>query len=73
MATRAVHLEIAFGLDTGSFLNAFYRMTSRRGVTEEMFSDNRTNFKGAYKELKSLVSQLDEDRIKQPIVNKGVT
>ncbi len=37
LATRAVHLEIAFGLDTDSFLNAFYRMVSRRGLPEEMY------------------------------------
>ena len=32
MTTRAVHLEIAYGPDTDSFLNAFYRMMSRRGL-----------------------------------------
>lgn len=54
-ATRGVHLEIAFGSDSDSFLNAFYRMTSQRGLIAEMFSDNGTNFKGADAELKSLV------------------
>ena len=34
LATRAVHLEVAFGLDTDSFLNASYRMASRRGLQE---------------------------------------
>ena len=73
LATRAVHLEMAFGLDTDSFLNAFYRMASRRGLPEEMFSDNGTNFKGADAELKSLVRQLDDSRIKQSISNKGIS
>ena len=31
--TRAVHFEIAYGLDTDSFLNAFYRMVSRKGLS----------------------------------------
>ena len=42
LATRAVHLEMAFGLDTNSFLNAFYRMSNRRGLPEELISDNGT-------------------------------
>ena len=73
LATRAVHLEMAYRLDTDSFLNAFYRMASRRGLPEEMYSDNGTNFKGADAELKSLVRELDENKIYQSIANKGVT
>ena len=65
MVTRAVHLELAYGLDTDSFMNAFYRMASRRGLPNEIYSDNGTNFKGAENELKALVTQLDEDKIKQ--------
>ena len=72
LATRAVHLEIAFGLDTDSFLNSFYRMASRRGLPEEVYSDNGTNFKGADNELKLLVSQIDEDKITESAANKGV-
>ena len=55
LTTRAVHLEIVYGLDTDAFLNAFYRMVSRRGLPEEMYSDNSTNFKGADAKLKSLL------------------
>ena len=33
LTSRAVHLEIAYGLDTDSFLNAFCRMASQRGGT----------------------------------------
>ena len=32
LACRAVHLEMSFSLTTDSFLNAFYRMVSRRGL-----------------------------------------
>ena len=60
LVTRAVHLEIAFGLDTDPFLNVFYRMASRRGLPEETFSDNGTNFKGTDAELKSLVMKLEK-------------
>ena len=72
LATRSVHLEIAFGLDTDSFLNAFYRMASRRGLPEEMFSYNGTNFKGAGRELKMLLSEQDESKIKTAVAKKGV-
>ena len=72
LAMRAVHLEIAFGLDTDSFLNSFYRMASRRGLHEKVYSDNGTNFKGADNELKLLVSQIDEDKLTKSAANKGV-
>ena len=72
LATRAVHLEIAFGLDTDFFLNAFYRMASRRGLPEEIYSDNGTDFKGADNELKSLVLQIDENKIQESVAHKGV-
>ena len=73
LSTRAVHLEVAFGLDTDSFLNAFTRFTSRRGLPKEMVSDCGTNFVGAVNELKELISELDQDKIQQSTANRGVT
>ena len=72
LMSRAVHLEMAYALDTDSFLNAFYRMVCRRGKPEEVLSDNGTNFVGANAELKALVDQLDENRIKSSMANKGI-
>lgn len=59
--TRAIHLEIAYGLDVDSFLNAFYRMVSRRGLPKIMISDNGTNFVAANRELKDLLKQLEKN------------
>lgn len=44
LATRAVHLEVAYSLDTDSFLNAFFRMALRHGLPRDVLSDNGTNF-----------------------------
>ena len=57
-STRAVHLEIAYSLDTASFLNAFFKMVARCGKPEVMISDNGTNFTSAERELRDLVSTL---------------
>ena len=65
LATRAIHLEMAWALDTESFLNAFTRFTSRLGVPSEVTSDNGTNFVGAVNELRDLVGKLDPDHIQQ--------
>ena len=37
-----MHLEMAWVLDTDTFLNAFARFTSRRGVPKEVISDRGT-------------------------------
>ena len=55
LASRAVHLEMAYSLDVDSFLNALNRMSNRRGVPEEILSDNGTNFVAANKELCELI------------------
>jgi hypothetical protein len=63
MATRAVHLEMAYALDTGSFMNAFWRFTHRRGIPSEMTSDNGKNFVAGEKELRKLITSLDHESI----------
>ena len=73
MSTRAVHLEMAYGLDTDSFLNAFNRMINRRGYPEEVFSDNGSNFVGADRELSGLVRNLEPLAIRSKTVCYGVT
>lgn len=65
-------MEIAFGLDTDSFLIVFTRFTSQRGVPKEMISDCGTNFVGAIGELKELVSKLDQNKIQQDSAYRGV-
>lgn len=69
LATRAIHLEMAWSLETESFLNAFTRFTSRRGVPTEVTSDNGTNFVGAVNELRDLVGKLDQDEIQRKTVH----
>ena len=69
---RAIHIEFAWRLDTDGFLNAFARFTSRRGVSKEMTSDNGTNFVGAVNELKELVNNLDEDKVKRVAGNGSI-
>ena len=72
LASRAVHIEMAYSLDTNAFLNAFYRMVSRRGLPVKVLSDNGTNFIGADKELKSLVKALDKEQITRSAADKGI-
>ena len=73
LATRAVHLEMAYGLDTDSFLKAFCRMVNRRGLPEGMLSDNGTNFVGANEELRELVKQMTKDsKVNESLVKQGV-
>ncbi|XP_046581476.1 uncharacterized protein LOC124288928 [Haliotis rubra] len=68
LTSRAVHLEMAYSLDT----SAFYRMVNRRGLPQEVISDNGTNFVGAVKELKELFRNLDQDAVQRSLANRGV-
>ena len=70
LATRAIHLKIAYSVDNDSFLNAFYRR--RRGLHKVMFSDNGSNFIGAGRELRKLVEQLDQEKINKLTASKRI-
>jgi hypothetical protein len=71
LATRAVHLELSFSLDTDSFLNAFFRMASRRGMPADVLTDNGSNFVGGQNELEEL-KELDQDKIQNDTAGYGV-
>lgn len=53
MSTKAIHLELASDLSSKTFIAAFKRFISRRGLSSHMYSDNGTNFVGADKELRT--------------------
>ncbi|GFV73829.1 integrase catalytic domain-containing protein [Trichonephila clavipes] len=51
---RAIHLELVASLSTDSFLLALRRFISRRGRQKVIYSDNGSNFRGAFHKLSSL-------------------
>jgi len=53
-STRAVHLELTQSLNVPSFLRAFRRFASRRGLPALIMSDNAKTFKSACKEIQQI-------------------
>lgn len=47
LSSRGVHLEMAYSLDTSSFIAALSRFQNHRGVSASYHSDNGRNFVGA--------------------------
>lgn len=72
MASRAVHLEMAYSLDTSSCINALRRFISRRGQVLHLRSDNGTNFVGAERELREALSALNHKKIQGALLQSGV-
>ncbi len=72
MASRAVHLEMAYSLDTDSCINALRRFVCRRGQVSHMRSDNGTNFTGAERELREALIELNNEKIQRALLQKGV-
>ena len=72
LALRAVHLEISHTLDTDSFILALRRFIARRGQVKEIRSDNGTNFTGAEKELRAMISSWNQAKIHDTLLQKGI-
>ena len=58
-ATKAIHVELVNLLTTVDFIAALKRFFSRRGQSQELHSDNATNFKGADAASTKLVEQFN--------------
>lgn len=59
LVTRAIHLELVSDDTTNAFIAALKRMVSRRGIVEEIISDNAKNFVGADNYLRHVIEELD--------------
>ena len=55
LATKALHLELASDLTSETFLSALQRFISRRGRCTNLYSDQGTNFIGAYKQINTFM------------------
>ena len=72
LQTRAVHIEMAYSLNTDSFVMALLRFIGRRGKPSEIYSDNGSNFVGAISELRKYVRQWDQQRISNELSAKQI-
>ena len=57
MVSRAVHIEVAFGYDTSSFLMALTNFASIRGWPERIYSDPGTQMTAASKEINAAAAE----------------
>lgn len=72
MASRAVHLEIAYCLSTDSCINATRRFVCRRGQVCRLRSDNGTSFVGTEQELREALAAIVIARFKVLSCQKGI-
>ena len=61
-STRAIHLELTRDLGVNSFLQAFRRFSSRRGLPSTLVSDNAKTFKAGSKEVQKMANSPEVQR-----------
>ena len=72
VSIRAIHLEVASSLDTGSFINALTRFIARKGQHEEIRSDNGGNFVKRAKELHMAIKERNQSQIHDFLLQRVV-
>ena len=72
LASRAVHLEMAYSMDTDSCISVLRRFICRRGQVKEIVSDNGTNFVGTERELREALAHLNLNKIQHSIQADGI-
>ena len=73
LATRAIDIQVAWGLSTDCCINAFRRFMCARGSPlEVLYSDNGTNYTSTNLELKNALKDLDQEKIHKELSKAGV-
>ena len=72
MSSRGAHLEISHSLETDACINAIRRFMARRGPVKSITSDNGTNIVGAEKELREMLSWMDQSKVSNFLGNNGI-
>lgn len=72
LVCRAIHLEVAWSLDTDSCINAIRQFLCRRGQVLTIRTDCGTNFTCAQKELETALNQLDNEKIQDSLLANHV-
>ena len=70
--TRAVHIEVAYSLETSSFIQSLRRFIARRGQVAELWSDNGTNFVGAQRELTQAIDDWNQAQINDFLLQRNI-
>ena len=65
MATKAIHLELVSDLTSDAFIAALKRFIARRGIPDQIFSDNGTNFRRASSTLHELYKLFQSNGFEQ--------
>ncbi|KAL9978596.1 hypothetical protein ACROYT_G016131 [Oculina patagonica] len=68
--TRAVHLELTRGLSVESFLLAFRKFTSRKGVPATITSDNAKTFRSSSQDIRKITRA---EEVWRYLANKQIT
>ena len=72
LTARVAHLEVALALSTDSFILALRRFIARRSQPKTIWSDNGTNFVSVNKELKNILSELNQNKISSTLINQKI-
>jgi len=63
LSSRAIHIEMAYSLNTDSFINALRRFQARRGNVKLIRCDNGTNLRSGSRELRQSIENWNHTRI----------
>lgn len=72
LASRVLHLEMAYSLEPDSCISALQRFICRRGQVKEIVSDNGTNFVSTEREPRKALDHLNLNKIQYSMHAEGI-